>query len=42
MRKITCIHFFVGVGFATVQGYEVMALFLSSKKAPELPWGVVQ
>ena len=41
MKKITCIHFFADVGFATVQGRGVMAPFFYAKEVPVLPWGVV-
>jgi hypothetical protein len=32
MKKITCIHFFVDVGFATVQGTRGYGAFFSSKR----------
>jgi hypothetical protein len=42
MQKITCIHFFVDVGFATVQGLGVVAPFSVRKKVPEIPWDMLQ
>jgi hypothetical protein len=42
IKKITCIHFFVDVGFATVQGLGVMAPFSLRKKVPGIPWDMLQ
>src|SRR3984957_8606830 len=42
IKKITCIHFFVDVGFATVQGLGVVAPFFLRKKVPGIPWGMLQ
>jgi hypothetical protein len=42
IKKITCIHFFADVGFATVQGLGVVAPFFLREKVPGIPWGMLQ